>query len=98
MATLYVTEYYLLATVPNNPGQVPQEPPLADYTVSFGSMSPPFQPGTRIVRLHSDAICSVLLGQNPSATTTNGRFAANQTEFRGVPEGQGFRVSVVANT
>jgi hypothetical protein len=50
-----------------------------------------------MVRLNCDAVCSVLFGQNPSASTSNGRMASNQTEFRGVPEGMGFKVSVVAN-
>jgi hypothetical protein len=50
-----------------------------------------------MVRLNCDAVCSVLFGQAPSASTSNGRLAANQTEFRGVPEGMAFKVSVVAN-
>jgi hypothetical protein len=100
MATLYITEYGTIAGLPATAnGQVPLEPPLADYTVSIAGTSPPFQPGTRMVRLHCDATCSILIGPSgsTSATTNNGRFATNQTEFRGVPEGRGFVVSVVAN-
>jgi hypothetical protein len=100
MATLYVTEYGTIAGLPATAnGQVPLEPPIADYTVSIPGTSPPFQPGTRMVRLHCDAVCSLLIGPGGStnATTSNGRFAVNQTEFRGVPEGRGFVVSVVVN-
>ena len=99
MAILYVTEYGTISGLPATAnGQMPLEPPLADYVVSIPGTSPAFQPTTRCVRLHCDAICSVLFGQAPSATTTNGRMAQNQTEFRGVPEGMNFKVSVVANT
>ena len=98
MATLYVTEYGTIAGLPATAnGQVPLEPPLADYIVPIPGTSPAFQPMTRMVRLNCDAVCSVLFGQAPSASTSNGRLAANQTEFRGVPEGMSFKVSVVAN-
>jgi len=98
MATLYVTEYGTIAGLPATAnGQVPLEPPLADYIVTIPGTSPAFQPTTRMVRLNCDAVCSVLFGQAPSASTSNGRLAANQTEFRGVPEGMAFKVSVVAN-
>jgi hypothetical protein len=101
MTTLYVTEYATIAGLPATAnGQVPLEPPIADYTVAFGSASPAFQAATRMVRLHCDAVCSVLFGPAgaTNATTTNQRMAANQTEYHGVPEGRGFVVSVVANT
>jgi hypothetical protein len=98
MATLYVTEYGTISGLPATAnGQMPLEPPLADYIVSIPGISPAFQPTTRMVRLNCDVVCSVLFGQAPSASTSNGRMAQNQTEFRGVPEGMAFRVSVVAN-
>ena len=98
MAKLYIAEYGTIVGLPATAnGQVPLEPPVADYIVTIPGTSPAFQPSTRFVRLNCDAVCSVLFGQAPSASTSNGRMAANQTEFRGVPEGQGFRVSVVAN-
>jgi len=97
-STLYVTEYAKIASDANGNFAMGQEPPLADYTVAFGSSSPAFNVATRFVRLHADSICSVLLGTNPSAATTNGRMAANQTEYRAVPQGSNFKVSVVTNT
>ena len=99
MAILYVTEYGTISGLPATAnGQMPLEPPLADYQVPIPGISPAFQPTTRCVRLHCDAVCSVLFGQAPSASTANGRLAQNQTESRGVPEGMNFKVSVVANT
>jgi hypothetical protein len=100
MATLYVTEYGTIAGLPATAnGQVPLEPPIVDYAVTIPGTSPAFQPGTRMVRLHCDVVCSLLIGPSgsTSATISNGRWAANQTEYRGVPEGRNFVVSVVAN-
>jgi hypothetical protein len=97
---LYVTEYATIAGLPATAnGQVPLEPPIADYVVVIPGNSPAFQAATRMIRLHCDAICSVLFGPaGTSASTLNQRMAANQTEYHGVPEGRGFVVSVVANT
>ena len=102
MSVLYVTEYAGVGftQVGGSYAAVPIEPPLADYPVSFASgvaNSPTFQARTILVRLATDAVCSVLFGVAPTATTSNGRLAANQTEYRGVPDA-GFQVSVIANT
>jgi len=101
MAYLYVSEYSRIAG--DAGGNIPMsyEAPLADYTVSVGSGSvqgPVFQSATRYVRLHSDSICSVLIGSNPTVTTSNGRMAANQTEYRSIPQGVGYQVAVIANS
>jgi hypothetical protein len=101
MAILYVTEYALMGAAPNATPQMPMDPPLASNAVPIGgtsTMSPFFQVGTRFVRLHTDVVCSVALGPAPTATATGARLAANQTEYRAVPEGGGFRVAVIANT
>jgi hypothetical protein len=108
MATLYITEYDNIAIMPNTMGQVPEEPPIAEQTVAITSgsiQSAAFHPKTRCVRLHCDAICSVLFGfviNNPTVTTGSGRMVAGQTEFRGVPENNGvierqMQVAVIAN-
>jgi hypothetical protein len=101
MAKLYISEYATISALPNHSGQMPYEPPQAEQVIDFTSgaaTSNPFRPLTRMVRLNCDATCSLLIGANPVATTQNGRLAADRTEFRGVPEGQNFRVSVVGNT
>jgi hypothetical protein len=100
MAILYITEYATITCLPTHTGQVPFEPPITEQVLNFTggvATSQPFQQYTRVVRLHTDAVCSLIIGANPTATTINGRWAANQTEYRGVPEGQGFKVSVIAN-
>jgi len=102
MATLYITEYAELEIGPaGRVGQMPMEPPLAEQTVAIGGTSAQslaFNASTRFVRLHTDAICSVEFGTNPTATGTTGRLAASQTEYRGVPKGQSYKVAVITNT
>jgi hypothetical protein len=103
MAKLYISEYATISQVPNHTGQMPLEPPLREQVLDFtGSVqtSAPFLSLTRCVRLHCDAVCSLIISRNSSpitATTSNGRWAANQTEFRGVPEGENYQVSVIVN-
>ena len=94
MATLYITEY----TDTQGTRPVPREPPAAEQTVAIGAaaQSAPFGPNTHLIRVHADSICSVVIGGNPTATTSNGRMAANQTEYRGVSPGQ--ILAVIANT
>ena len=60
---------------------------MAEYTVNISGSStqgPLFSIYTALVRVHTDSICSVAIGNNPTATTTNKRLAANQTEYFGV--------------
>jgi hypothetical protein len=97
MATLYIAEYGALTQLVGDAGQMPDENTLlAEQTVAIGAaaQSVALQTGTRFVRLHSDAICSIKVGYGsvgspPSpistVTTTNQRFAASQTEYKGVP-------------
>jgi hypothetical protein len=102
MAKLYVTEY------PDTAGafaqsalQVVREPPLNDQTpVAIGASSlssAPFTGQTRVVRLHTDVVCSILIGPPGTvATANNQRLAANQTEYKMVVPGN--IVSVITNT
>lgn len=101
MATLYITEYATVATLPNATGQVALEPAIAEQTVAIGvssAASAAFNAKTRLVRLHTDSVCSIKLGLSPTAAATNGRLAANQTEFRAVPENGSFQVAVITNS
>lgn len=102
MAVLYITEYAGLMPSPvGGQGQVPMEPPLAEQTVAIGAgsvQSSAFNAKTRLVRLHTDAICSVSVDTGPTATATKGRLAANQTEYRGVPVTGTYKVAVITNT
>jgi hypothetical protein len=106
MAVLYITEYSgLMPSPPGGQGQIPIEPPVAEQTVAIAAgsaQSAAFNAKTRLVRIHTDAICSIEFGTNPTATSTTQRLAANQTEFKGVPislsSGVSFKVAVITNT
>ncbi len=97
MAKLYVTEFGGMA-----PGHIPVgiAPPLNDQTpvaIGGGSLqSSAFDFATVIVRIHSDAICSIAFGTNPTATANSLRLAANQTEYFAVKSGH--KVAVISNT
>lgn len=102
MAVLYVTEFANLGT--SNNAQVMQMatvPPLVEQTVAIGgstTQSSAFGANTTFVRLHTDAICSIAFGTNPSATATTARLAAGTTEYFVVPQNKAFKVAVITNT
>lgn len=76
---------------PQEPSLVEQVIPITGSTTS-GSV---FNPSTQLIRVHADAICSIVIGTGPAATTANKRLAANQTEFFGVGFGQ--TIAVISN-
>lgn len=104
MAVLYVTEYVGLTSQGAGLGQVPIEPPVVEQAIAITGASTvtlAFNSRTRLVRLHTDAICAVTIGAAPVATVPagalgSGRLAANQTEFRGV--GPGLKAAVISTT
>jgi hypothetical protein len=109
MAVLYITEFASLAPQPPGAtGQVAQQPPIAEQTVALTStsaQSAAFNANTRFVRLHTDVICAIEFGTNPTAVANGGsgptaRMAANQTEYFGVPIGIGssYKVAGVTST
>ncbi|HWU70677.1 MAG TPA: hypothetical protein VN017_04915, partial [Pseudoxanthomonas sp.] len=74
---------------------------VAEQTVAIGAssaVSSAFNASTAIVRLHTDAICSVEFGAAPTAAATNMRLAAGQTEYFAVVPGSGFKVAVITNS
>lgn len=102
MAVLYVTEYAAIGILQGGRViQAPLEPPLVEQVVAIGgssTQSQAFNAKTAFIELHTDAICSVSIGINPTATATTRRMAANQTTDRAVPLGQSFKVAVITNT
>lgn len=88
MAFLYITEYERLAR--DKEGSVVlagQEPAIAHQKIAIGGssgQSAAFSALTKFVRVEVDAICHVVFLKDPTATTTHGRWAADQTEVRGV--------------
>jgi hypothetical protein len=57
-----------------------------------------FNAKTRFVRLHTDAVCSIKFGTNPTASATTARMAANSTEYSSVPPNQAYKVAAITNT
>lgn len=99
MAVLYVTEYATAAVDQGRAVPVGYGPPVVNQTVAIGGasvQSAAFNANTRLIRVHSDAICSILVGSNPTATTSTARMAANQTEYFGVAPTH--KIAVITNT
>lgn len=98
MPKLYISEYGVLAEASRGTAQAVAEPALATQVVDYtagATLSSVFSSQTKIVRLHTDDICSVRFGGS-AATTSNMRMVAGQTEYFGVQPGS--RLSVISNT
>ena len=95
MAVLFITEFSSL----DPSGSAAVAPPVTDQTVAIGgasAQSSAFATNTRVIRVHTDAICSILIGANPTATATKGRLAAGQTEYFVVKPGD--KIAVITNS
>lgn len=100
MAKLYVTEFVgadektnVLVPVAKMAGIVEQTPVTISGT---SAQSAVFGSAAGLVRVHSDASCSIAFGTNPTATTSNMRLSAGQAEYFAVHPG--YKVAVIANT
>jgi hypothetical protein len=95
MASLYITEY---GSVGSERTPIAQSPRVAmqKLTVGAETKSAAFQPSTRFIRVHTDAICSIVISTAPTATTSDSRMAAGDTEYFGVNPGD--KLSVISNT
>lgn len=97
MSKLYVTEFAGMGWAHS---QVAMTPPVVEQTpvvIGAGSLqSAAFDAATTVVRIHTDAICSIAFGTNPTATTSTMRLPADTTEYFAVKFGQ--KVAVIANT
>ena len=101
MSILYITEYSDVFSDKNARAiNIAAQPPVAEQAVTYTTttQSNAFNARTTYVRLHTDGICSVSFGTNPTATTTNARLAASQTEYFSVPQGASYKVAAVTNT
>lgn len=106
MASLYVVEYPQIGIQQGagiTTGFV-NSGPIAQQKIAIGGASTAgvaFNKNTRIVRLHTDAICSFRFG--PPATvvvqaTVDPRMAANATEYFAVPPDGSQTVAVITQT
>lgn len=102
MAKVYITEYASQAK--DNRGQVIAaglEPPVATQVVAVGAGSvqcAALNAKTAFIRVHTDAICSVLMGTDPTATANSPRMGAGQTEYFAVLPGTAMKIAVITNT
>lgn len=99
MATVYISEYGTLGISNVGPIPVAPEPAIADQTISItgsSAQSSAFSANTRYIRVHTDSICSILVGTNPTALLTSKRLNANQTEYFAVAEGA--KLAAIVNT
>ncbi len=101
MSKLYVTEFETpggraggMFPVAAEDGNIIDQTPV-DYS-GGAAASAAFGAQTKLVRIHTDAICSIKFGTAPTATTSNRRMAAGQTEYYFVRPGD--KVSGVTNT
>jgi hypothetical protein len=107
LSSLYISEYQYAAysqgpAIGAGDG-VPcgLEPQITTQVIPISgtsAQSAALNPLTHFVRLHTDSVCSVAFGANPTATTSSMRLAANQTEFFGVsPEQGSIKIAVISN-
>ncbi len=99
MAVLYLSEHAEIVVFQGGGGQALSEPPIAEDTVAISgtsAQSAAFDAKTHFARVHVDAICSILFGADPTATTANKRMAANATEVFRVNPGE--KIAVIAST
>jgi hypothetical protein len=104
MATLYVTEYWGAGRPQSADGYLgaplasQSQPSYTQLVAITGStqQSAAFRDTTILIRVHTDAICSVEVGTlNPVASTSSARMAANQTEYFSVRGGE--KIAVIQN-
>jgi len=99
MAKIYITEHEYPRYFLGSPLPVVSMPPIVSQTVTIGgasAQSAAFNAATKLVCIHSDAICSIEFGSNPTATTSSKRVAANSSEYFEVNPGD--KVAVITNT
>lgn len=97
MATLYITEY---ERVDNSNPPVAMVPAIAKQAVTFtgtSAASAAFNARTKMVRIHTDAICSIVFGTTPVAVATDSRMAADQTEYFALSKAD-LKVAAITNT
>jgi hypothetical protein len=99
---LYATEYgSLLADSSSGSAHFPLSPPTAEQVIAvsgISTMSAPFQPNTRLVRLHTTVVCSFRVDGLTAVATAglSARLPANGTEWYATNGSNGAAVAVIA--
>lgn len=103
MTTLYVTDYTSQG-LDGNGHEMPVAftPHNQTQTVAIGASSAQtanaVSNNSTLIRVHTDSVCSINIGVNPTAAATGPRLAANQTEYFTCPLNSGYKVAVIVNT
>ena len=100
MSIVNVAEYPVVTTNSNGGIQIPLGTPLVTYDIAVAgsaTQGPNFNIATKLVRLNTDVPCRVRMDTNILAGAQDVRFAANQTEYWGVP-GPGMSISTLTST
>ena len=80
---------------------VAKQLPVAQQTVVISgtsAQSAVLDATTTLIRVHTDATCSLRLAANPTAVTTDMRMSLNQTEYFAVQPNSGLKIAVISNT
>lgn len=98
MSSLYIAEYSNPRYGGGNVG-VAAGAPIVEQKLTISGTSAPsaaFNAETKLIRVHTDVICSIVIAAVPVAVVTNMRLAADQTEYFEVTPGM--KIAVIANT
>ncbi len=106
MAFLYIKEYDRLAREehggPGGTVQAGVEPALAEHVLAISgssvAMTEPFTPETRFIMVHTDTICHIKFGKEPSANDGNQRLPADATMFFGIRPTAELKLAVKSGT
>ena len=96
---LYVAEFTQPSVYNGNLQPVAYLPALAEQKITISgtsAQSSAFNAKTRMIRVHTSEVCSILVGSNPTATVSTARLAAGQTEYFEVTPGD--KIAVITNT
>lgn len=98
MATVYIAEFQVIQDIGALIAQIASAPPVAEQTIAIGGASvssAAFNYNTNVIRVTTDAICSIAIGVTPTATATTMRLSADHVEYFGVRPGS--KIAVITN-
>lgn len=99
-ATLYISEFANgVSTIASQEAQIFPQPAITDQTVAITAssvQSAAFNSKTKAIMVECDADCSVVIGTNPTATTSNYLMGDGTPYYFAV--GPGEKIAVISNT
>ena len=97
MANLYIAEFKSVGSRTGGVIPAPYGVPITEQKVSFttSTQSNHLNGQTSVIRVNVDAECHLSIGTNPTATTSNMRLIADQTEYFTIPQGSNLKIAAV---